>query len=99
VDLTATDERKDDRHAVINRAGFRKGTDSGVSDFYVLPETFQKELIKGHNHKWAVSVLTEENLLQPSKSAPSTTIKVNGSATRAYKFSNALLGSESSADA
>jgi putative DNA primase/helicase len=50
----------------INRAGFKK-TSSNGTEFYVLPEVFNKELCAGLDHRTATSILAAEDWLLPSE--------------------------------
>ncbi|MDD2898333.1 MAG: DUF927 domain-containing protein [Desulfuromonadaceae bacterium] len=76
---------------VTNRAGYRKG-----NIFYILPEVFKKEVLKGHNDKFAKKVLVEHKILLPDIAAKRTdqTYRPHGEPTlRVYAIdSSSLLG-------
>lgn len=48
----------------LNRAGFKK-TENGITNFYVLPETFRKDICAGIEHRNVLKLLLEENWLKP----------------------------------
>ena len=50
----------------MNRAGFRRKTETGTgTEYYILPESFKAEVCKGHNPTLAAKVLKARGLLQP----------------------------------
>jgi len=48
---------------IYNRAGFRRATADGRTEFYVLPEVFQKEIAHEFEAQWLVQVLIAHDLL------------------------------------
>jgi putative DNA primase/helicase len=56
-----------DREAPIsrthNRAGFRKNSNEGT-EFYIFPETFKRDICKGHDEKFVKEVLFKHGLLK-----------------------------------
>lgn len=59
-------EWTDKNSCTINRAGFKKTTDTGTQ-FYVLSETFRKEICSGLDPRTAASILLNENWLHPDE--------------------------------
>ncbi len=52
---------------IINQAGFKRKTDSGVYEYFVYPEVFKNELCKGFSPKLLTPALVERQLLLPDK--------------------------------
>jgi putative DNA primase/helicase len=50
----------DDNRTIINRAGYRD-----AEYYYILPETFRREVLKGHNVALAKKILGERSILMP----------------------------------
>lgn len=48
---------------VVNRAGFRRKTTEGETEFLVLPETFKKEVCEGFNYRMVARALAERGFL------------------------------------
>ena len=48
---------------IYQRAGFRRATEDGRTEFYVLPEVFHKEIAKGFEAQWLAQVLLAHDLL------------------------------------
>jgi uncharacterized protein (DUF927 family) len=79
---------------IYQRAGFRRATDDGRTEFYVLPEVFQHEIAKGFEAQWLAQRLIAHNLLylardgkpQPSRRLPGMGTK------RVYHFKAEILG-------
>jgi uncharacterized protein (DUF927 family) len=63
-------DRNDDR-TIINRAGYRDD-----EYYYILPETFKREILKGHNVTLAKKVLIERGILLPGNSNDRYTQKI-----------------------
>ena len=59
------------KQPTLNRAGFRRAVTTGLDtenilyEYFVLPETFKKELCSGFETRWAAQVLIEQKKLQP----------------------------------
>jgi putative DNA primase/helicase len=76
---------------VINRAGFRKivcSVPSGDTDteYYVFPSAF-REMVTGHDAKWAAKILSEKGYLKPGRDRSSVSVNLPGmSKTRCYVF-------------
>ncbi len=60
-----------DARTIINRAGYRDG-----EHYYVLPETFKREILKGHNVNLAKKVLIERGILVPGNDPNRYTKKI-----------------------
>lgn len=61
-------DRIDDSHAprTMNRAGFvRFGSDSTI--FYVLPETFRRDVVQGFDPAWAARILVSNGFIRPGE--------------------------------
>ena len=48
----------------INRAGFRRVMDDGSTEYWVLPEMYQKEVCHGMDYKLVTRVLKNKNYLE-----------------------------------
>jgi uncharacterized protein (DUF927 family) len=57
---------------VHDRAGFRKATKDGRTEFYVLREVFRHEISKGYDHAWLAQVLVQRGLLKPDSQGKTT---------------------------
>jgi len=85
---------------IYQRAGFRRATDDGRTEFYVLPEVFQHEIAKGFEAQWLAQRLLAHDLLylardgkpQPSRRLPGMGTK------RVYHFKAEILGEAGSDD-
>jgi len=77
----------DNERPVSNRAGFRKSV-NGQDEYYVLPETYKREVCAGFNPRTATKVLIEEGWLEPAKDGKSLVKKSlpGMGETRVYKF-------------
>ena len=75
-----------ERRPVHHRAGFRRQGEDGLSEEYlVLPESF-KEIINGHNQKWATKVLVQAGWIKPGKDCVPQSIRVDGLGKRARLY-------------
>jgi putative DNA primase/helicase len=77
----------------INRAGFRRTT-NGMTDWFVLPETFRSELCIGHDPKNLAKVLVQRKLLIPGNDGrPASLHRLPGTSkpSRVYHFSSEIL--------
>lgn len=61
-----------DQRTIVNRAGYRDG-----NIYYILPETFRREILKGHNFALAKKVLIDRDILQPGNSPDRHTHKIS----------------------
>lgn len=61
----------EDSRTIINRAGYRDN-----EHYYILPETFKREILKGHNVVLAKKVLIERGILQPGNDTNRHTRKI-----------------------
>lgn len=66
---------------IPRRAGFRRAITEGMDidptgyEYYVLPETWRKEVIAGYESRWAAKVLAQYDILQESPKGESTQTK------------------------
>jgi uncharacterized protein (DUF927 family) len=72
----------------INRAGVRRKTREGLTEFFVFPETFKTELCAGFDSKSVAKQLVKRNLLVPGeKNKTAASVKLPGmEQTRVYHF-------------
>jgi uncharacterized protein (DUF927 family) len=83
----------DKPHPTINRAGFRRTTAHGRTEFFVFPQTFTTELCAGFDAKSIAQELIKRKLLLPgenNKTADRVTLPGIGR-TRVYHFSSDIL--------
>jgi putative DNA primase/helicase len=79
---------------VHDRAGFRRATEDGRTEFYVFPEVFHHEIAKGFEAQWLAQALLAHDLLyrapdgklQYPRRLPGIGVK------RVYHFKAAILG-------
>jgi uncharacterized protein (DUF927 family) len=62
----------DDARATINRAGFRKATSDGRTEFFVLPEAWVSEICDGTNPTQVTKAVRDANLLNTGPDGKST---------------------------
>ena len=82
---------------VINRAGFFRVTSNATREHLVLPEAFKQELCKGHDVKFAVSVLRDKGWIVPGRDGRATQkprLPGIGTTTRVYLFGNKMWEEE-----
>ncbi len=60
-----------DARTIVNRAGYRDN-----EHYYILPETFKREILKGHNVALAKKVLIDRGILLPGNDANRHTKKI-----------------------
>lgn len=80
-----------------NRAGFRKGSENGAMEYWVLPEVYKSDLCAGFDYKLVTKVLMERGCLQLSKQGqPQVTTRLPGidKPTRVYIIKPAIFGDE-----
>jgi putative DNA primase/helicase len=82
----------DEGHKTVNRAGFRK-TANGETEYWVLPETFKKEVCAGFDYRMVVHVLEGRGFLE--RQSPSLTKRVrapgNGEPISVFCLSASIL--------
>jgi len=88
---TVTDEPSRQVH---DRAGFRRATKDGRTEFYVLPEVFHNEIAKGFEAQWLAQRLIAYNLLYRARDGkPQCLRRLPGMGTkRVYHFKAEILG-------
>lgn len=62
----------EDNRTIINRAGYRDG-----ATYYIMSESFRKEVLKGHNFNLARTILTDMGILQTGNSSDRYTQKIS----------------------
>jgi uncharacterized protein (DUF927 family) len=79
---------------IYDRAGFRRATEDGRTEFYVLPEVFHKEIAKGFEVQWLAQVLLAHALLyRASDGKPQYPRRLPGMGVkRVYHFKAEILG-------
>ena len=86
----------------VNRAGFKKAIDGDLVgrnghegwEYYVLPETFIKELCSGFDKKLVIQVLREHGYLEPGSDGKTMSTHkppALGKPIKLYKFSPSIL--------
>ena len=86
----------------VNRAGFKKAIDGDLVgrnghegwEYYVLPETFIKELCSGFDKKLVIQVLREHDYLEPGSDGKTMSTHrppALGKPIKLYKFSPSIL--------
>lgn len=96
---TITSDTEPNRQ-VHDRAGFRRATKDGRTEFYVLPEVFNKEITKGFEAEKVAQLLITRGLLRPDKAGKSQrSQRLPGmGSTRVYRFNAEILGEASDDD-
>jgi putative DNA primase/helicase len=69
--LGKRDSKSTDGH-VYDRAGFRRKTDDGRTEYFVLRQVFRHELSKDYDHVWLAQLLVERGLLMPDTKGNTT---------------------------
>ncbi|MDR4514655.1 DUF927 domain-containing protein, partial [Nitrosomonas sp.] len=59
-------DRADDTHApkTLQRCGYRKTANDGTTEYYVLPESFKKEICKGLDYRSVARLLIDKNYMR-----------------------------------
>jgi len=85
---------------IYQRAGFRRATKDGRTEFYVFSEVFRYEIVKGFEVQWVVRLLTERDLLyRDSAGKAQWSPRLPGlGKTRIYRFKAEILGEEGDGD-
>ena len=96
---TITSETEPNR-PIYQRAGFRRATKDSRTEFYVLPEVFQKEIAKGFEAQWlAQSLIAHTLLYQAPDGKPQCSRRLPGMGVkRVYHFKAEILGEAGSDD-
>ena len=87
----------DENTRIVNRVGFRKEEESETR-FYVLPESFKADVIKGLNLQTAIRILIEAGWLIPDPDGahiPQRERLPGLGRKRVYVFTSAVFGKES----
>ena len=85
--------RENEKLIIRDRAGFRRnGYGENAVEYLVFPEAF-KQIIGGHNQKWATDVLITAGWLKPGKDCAPQSIRVDGLGKRArlYVFDGGVV--------
>ena len=85
---------------IYDRAGFRRATADGRTEFYVLPEVFRSGIAKGFDVQWLVRLLLAHDLLSRAPDGRSQrSERLPGVGTkRVYRFKAEILGEEGESD-
>jgi uncharacterized protein (DUF927 family) len=85
---------------IYDRAGFRRATEDGRTEFYVLPEVFHKEIAKGFEPQWLAQALLAHGLLyRTSDGKPQYPRRLPGMGVkRVYHFKAEIQGEASDDD-
>jgi putative DNA primase/helicase len=90
---TITSETEPNR-PIYQRAGFRRATQDGRTEYYVLPEVFHKEMAQGFDAQELVKVLLKYDLLYRARDGkPQCSRRLPGMGVkRVYHFKADILG-------
>jgi uncharacterized protein (DUF927 family) len=96
---TITSETEPNRQ-IHDRAGFRRATKDGRTEFYVFPGVFHGEIAKGFESKWLAQTLAKHNLLYRAPDGKlQDSCRLPGiGRKRVYHFKADILGEESGDD-
>jgi putative DNA primase/helicase len=85
---------------IYQRAGFRRATADGRTEFYVFPEVFRAEIAKDFEVQWLVRVLSAHDLLyRDSAGKAQWSPRLPGiGKTRVYRFKAEILGEKDDGD-
>jgi putative DNA primase/helicase len=83
----------DENQVVVNRAGFRRKTTDGETEFLVLPETFKAEVCGGFDYRMVARVLAERGFLdcQPPDLTKRVRLPGNLGLIRAFSVKASIL--------
>jgi putative DNA primase/helicase len=83
----------DEDQLVVNRAGFRRKTAQGGTEFLVLPESFKLEVCAGFDYRMVARVLAERGFLdsQPPDLTKRVRLPGNLGLVRAFCISGSIL--------
>jgi len=73
IDVESPDEDK-----VVNRAGFRRKTAEGETEFLVLPETFKSEVCAGFDYRMVARLLEERGFLDCQRPELTKRVRLQG---------------------
>jgi uncharacterized protein (DUF927 family) len=96
---TITSETEPNR-PIYDRAGFRRTTPDGRTEFYVLPQVFQHTIAAGFEPRWLAQVLLRRDLLYRDPTGKSQcNCRLPGiGQKRVYHFKAEILGKEGNDD-
>jgi putative DNA primase/helicase len=85
-----------DSRPVHDRAGFRRATDDDRTEFFVLPEVFEKEIAKGYDPAWLAKLLVQRGWVKPDAQGKSTRVeRLPGIGNkRCFRFLPSILADE-----
>jgi putative DNA primase/helicase len=85
---------------IYDRAGFRRATPDGRTEFYVLPEVFRSTISAGFDTRWLAQVLLRQNLLyrDPTGKSQCNRRLPGMGQKRVYHFTAEILGKEGDDD-
>jgi uncharacterized protein (DUF927 family) len=85
-----------DPHPVHDRAGFRRATDDDQTEFFVLPQVFEKEITKGYDSAWLAKLLVQRGWVMPDPKGNATRserLPTIGN-KRVYRFRPTILAAD-----
>ncbi len=90
----------DQRTRILNRAGFRRKTDDGAWEYFMLPDIFEREIIGSLNPSVAKKHLAERRrILRDKQGKYTTSLRVKGHGqVRLYHIPATILSEELSHD-
>jgi len=77
----------DEIHVVVNRAGFRRRTDSGETEFLVFPETFKAEVCAGFDYRMVARALLDRGVLDCQSPNLTKRARLPGNSKPSWVFS------------
>jgi putative DNA primase/helicase len=83
----------DENQVVVNRAGFRRKTNEGETEYLVFPETFKSEVCAGFDYRMVARVLADRGLLdcQPPNFTKRVRLPGNLGLIRAFSVKASIL--------
>lgn len=91
--VAAGEDSPDENQVVVNRAGFRRKTAEGETEFLVLRETFKSEVCAGFDYRMVARVLAERGFLdcQPPDLTKRVRLPGNLGLIRAFSIKASIL--------
>jgi putative DNA primase/helicase len=85
-----------DPYPVHDRAGFRRATDDDQTEFFVLPEVFEKEITKGYDAAWLAKLLVQRGWVMPDPQGKTTRAErlPTIGTKRIYRFRPSVLATD-----
>jgi len=85
-----------DARPIHDRAGFRKATKEDQTEFFTMPEVFEKEIAKGYDPAWLAKLLVQRGWVKPDAQGKSTRVeRLPGIGNkRCFRFLPSILADE-----